>query len=116
MFDQDHAPKFAAVYPCVRSYDWYLLDDWKRSAIMRNHAAAGRSYNDLVTSMLASLSMSDYAWVVVLEGEDLTRILDLMYDFRKTEARLYVRQDVLFYTGQKMVLAQWARRQVRLTN
>lgn len=108
----EHEPeRFASVYPFVRSYDWYLLEDWKRAAIMRNHAAAGRPFDDLVTSTLASFSLSDYEWVVALEGEDLTRIVDLMYAFRKTEARLYVRQDVPFFTGERVELAEWARRQ-----
>ena len=119
-YNPDHLPgmferepeKFAAVYPFVRSYDWYLLEDWKRASIMRNHAAAGRPFGDLVTSTLASFSLSDYEWVVALEGENLTRIVDLMYAFRKTEARLYVRQDVPFFTGERVGLGEWAGRLV----
>lgn len=111
MFVNEDAPQYAAIYPFVRSYDWYLLEPWKRASIMKNHGMAGREYGDLVTSTLATFSMSDYEWVVALEGDDITRIVDLMYDFRNTEARLYVREDTPFFTGRRTPLAEWARMQ-----
>lgn len=111
MFVHEEAPKYAAIYPFVRSYDWYLLKPSKRAAIMKDHGMAGRGYSDLVTSTLATFALSDYEWVVAVEGDDLDRIVDLMYDFRNTEARLYVREDTPFFTGVKTELADWARRQ-----
>lgn len=110
MFIHEEAPAYASVYPFVRSYDWYLLEPWKRASIMKNHGMAGRDFGDLVTSTLATFSLSDYEWVVALEGDDLTRIVDLMYAFRNTEARLYVRQDTPFFTGRRCELRDWARR------
>ena len=71
----------------MRSYDWYLLEPWKRAAIMKNHGLAGKGFGDLVTSTLATFSLSDYEWVVSLEGDDINRLVDLMYAFRNTEAR-----------------------------
>ncbi|VEI13381.1 hydrogen peroxide-dependent heme synthase [Trueperella bialowiezensis] len=113
MFVHEEAPKYASVYPFVRSYDWYLIEPWKRAAIMRNHGMAGREFGDLVTSTLATFALSDYEWVVSLEGDDLTRIVDLLYAFRNTEARMYIRQDTPFFTGVKCELADWARKQAR---
>ncbi|MDP9800984.1 chlorite dismutase [Arcanobacterium wilhelmae] len=101
-------PKYAAVYPFIRSYDWYLLPDWKRAAIMRNHAAAGKGYLDVVSSTMATFALSDYEWVVSVEADSPERLVDLMYDFRKTEARMHVRQDTPFFTGVKVELADFA--------
>lgn len=111
MFVHEEAPQYAAVYPFVRSYDWYLLEPWKRASIMKNHGMAGRDFGDLVTSTLATFSMSDYEWVVALEGDEITRIVDLMYAFRNTEARMHVRQDTPFFTGRRSALLDWARAQ-----
>lgn len=113
MFLHEDAPKYAAVYPFVRSYDWYLLEPWKRASIMRNHGMAGREFDDLVTSTLATFSLSDYEWVVSVEGDSLTRLVDLMYAFRNTEARKHVRLDTPFFTGVLTELPDWAARHSR---
>lgn len=60
---------------------------------------------------MATFSLSDYEWVVAVEGEELTRLVDLMYAFRNTEARMHVRLDTPFFTGVRSELGEWAERQ-----
>lgn len=52
-FNKSHLPSFImgeepeewiAVYPFVRSFDWYLLEDEKRRKILMEHGMAARDY------------------------------------------------------------------------
>ena len=108
---ESEAPKYAAVYPFVRSYDWYFMDPKERARILRNHGAAGTTYKDVVASTLAAFALGDYEWIVCAEADELDRIVQMMRDFRNTEARLYIRQDTPFFTGPRVSLHKWAARQ-----
>ncbi|AZQ77303.1 MAG: hydrogen peroxide-dependent heme synthase [Flaviflexus sp.] len=110
---QPEAPQYLCVYPFVRSYEWYLLEESERSRILRDHGMTGAPYKDVVASTIASFGLNDYEWIVALEADQLDRIVDLMRDFRYTEARLHVRVDTPFYTGPKVTLGEWAERQPR---
>ncbi|WP_054952699.1 hydrogen peroxide-dependent heme synthase [Flaviflexus massiliensis] len=107
----DEAPKYMAVYPFVRSYEWYLLEESERSRILRDHGMTGAPYKDVVASTVACFALNDYEWILALEADELHRIVDLMRDFRYTEARRHVRVDVPFYTGSRVTLQDWAARQ-----
>lgn len=108
---EDEAPAYMAVYPFVRSYEWYLLEDDERKRILRDHGMTGANYKDVVASTVASFALNDYEWILALEADELHRIVDLMRDFRYTEARRHVRVDTPFYTGPRVTLSEWAARQ-----
>ncbi len=110
----DQAPNYAAVYPFVRSYEWYLLSEEERNRILRDHGMTGVPYKDVVASTVAAFALGDYEWILALEANELHRITDLMRDFRYTEARLHVREDTPFYTGPRVALGEWAARQPSL--
>ncbi len=107
----DEAPKYMAVYPFVRSFEWYLLEDDERMAILRDHGMKGVPYKDVIASTVACFALNDYEWILALEADELHRIVDLMRDFRYTEARRHVRVDTPFYTGALVSLSEWAARQ-----
>lgn len=107
----DKSPKYAAVYPFVRSYEWYLLEEEERKRILRDHGMKGIPYKDVIASTVACFALNDYEWILALEADELHRIVDLMRDFRYTEARLHVREDVPFYTGVRVDLTEWIGRQ-----
>jgi hypothetical protein len=61
-FNRSHIPAFMAdeevqpyvcVYPFVRSYDWYLLPDDERRAILKEHGMAARDYPDVRVGIVA---------------------------------------------------------------
>ncbi len=121
-FNRGHVPAFLAgedpgayicVYPFVRSYEWYVLPDDERREMLREHGHAARDYADVRASTLSSFALGDYEWVLAFEADELHRIVDLMRDLRATRARLHVREEVPFYTGPRVELAQWADRQPR---
>lgn len=113
-FNKSHIPafladeepgKYIAVYPFVRSYDWYLLPDAERRQMLADHGKAGRDYPDVRANTVPSFALGDYEWILAFEAPQLDRIVDLMRDMRATEARLHVREEIPFYTGPRVEAA-----------
>jgi peroxiredoxin len=107
-FNKGHIPAFMAgeepkaficVYPFVRSYDWYLLDDKERRDMLVEHGMQARGYPDVRANTIASFALNDYEWVLAFEADELHRIVDLMRDLRASRARMHVREEVPFFTG-----------------
>lgn len=92
--------KWCCVYPFVRSYDWYIMDEEKRARILREHGLKARDFADVRANTIAAFVLSDYEWMLSFEAQDLGRIVDLMHTMRYTEARLHVREELPFYTGR----------------
>lgn len=107
----DQARNYLAVYPFVRSFDWYTMEPAKRSGILRDHGMAGREFPDVLFSTISAFGLGDYEFLLAAEADTLHRIVDLMRAFRNTEARHYVREDVPFFTGPRVELTEWADRQ-----
>jgi hydrogen peroxide-dependent heme synthase len=107
-FNKSHVPAFlsdeepkrhVSVYPFVRSYEWYLLEETERRTMLADHGRMARDYADVRANTVASFSLGDYEWILAFEADDLHRIVDLMRHLRGSEARRHVREEVPFYTG-----------------
>ena len=99
-FMQDEEPKaHLCVYPFVRSYEWYLLPEQERRAMLAEHGMLARGYPDVRANTVASFALGDYEWMLAFEADELYRIVDLMRDLRASGARRHVREEVPFYTG-----------------
>lgn len=110
-FNKSHLPSFImgeepgrwlAVYPFVRSYDWYLLKPEDRRRILTEHGMAGRDYPDVRANTVPAFALGDYEWILAFEAPDLDRIVDLMWKMRYTEARQHVREEIPFHTGRRV--------------
>lgn len=119
-FNRTHVPSCFAgfaprpwltVYPFVRSYDWYYLDNEHRSKMLYEHGVAGRQYPDVVASTLSSFALGDYEWILAFEADELVRLTDAMRHQRGVEARLHVREETPFFTGPRVELSEWIARQ-----
>lgn len=119
-FNRTHVPSCFAgfaprpwlcVYPFVRSYDWYYLDNEHRSKMLYEHGVAGREYPDVVASTLSSFALGDYEWILAFEADELHRLTDAMRHQRSVEARLHVREETPFFTGPRVELDDWIARQ-----
>lgn len=113
-FNKSHVPAFLAderarqfvcVYPFVRSYEWYLLPDDERRELLVEHGVMGRNYPDVRANTVPSFALGDYEWMLAFEADDLTRIVDLMRHLRASRARLHVREEIPFYTGERHEVA-----------
>jgi hydrogen peroxide-dependent heme synthase len=109
-FNKSHIPAFLAdeeprryvcVYPFVRSYEWYLLPDEERRAMLVEHGQMGRDYPDVRANTVASFALGDYEWLLAFEADELYRIVDLMRHLRASTARRHVREEIPFYTGRR---------------
>ena len=102
-FLADEAPRaYVCVYPFVRSYEWYLLPDEERRAMLAEHGQMGREYADVRANTVASFALGDYEWMLAFEADELHRIVDLMRHLRASDARRHVREEVPFYTGSRL--------------
>ena len=114
-FNKSHVPAFLAeeeprayvcVYPFVRSYEWYLLPDAERRALLAEHGQMAREYPDVRANTVASFALGDYEWLLAFEADELHRIVDLMRHLRGSETRRHVRLEVPFYTGRRRSLPE----------
>ncbi len=106
------APRpYVAVYPFVRSWDWYYLRPERRAAILKEHGMNGRDHLDVQVSTLAAFALGDYEWTIALEADSIDRIMSVLRKQRDAEARLFVRVDTPFFTGPRVELSEWAKRQ-----
>jgi len=114
-FNKSHVPAFMAdevarkyvcVYPFVRSYDWYLLEDSERRDLLREHGQMARDFPDVRANTIASFALGDYEWLLAFEADELHRIVDLMRELRASRARMHVREEIPFFTGPKVDPAQ----------
>ncbi len=113
-FNKGHVPAFMAqeeprgyvcVYPFVRSYEWYVLPDEERRRMLVEHGMAARGYPDVRANTVSAFALGDYEWLLAFEADELHRIVDLMRDLRATDARRHVREEIPFFTGPRVALA-----------
>ena len=105
-FLADEVPRgYVCVYPFVRSYEWYLLEDAERRRLLAEHGMMARDYPDVRANTVASFALGDYEWMLAFEADELERIVDLMRHLRGSETRRHVREEVPFYTGARVAVA-----------
>ncbi|MCB0943361.1 MAG: chlorite dismutase family protein, partial [Mycobacterium sp.] len=86
----EEARKYICVYPFVRSYEWYLMEDAERRRMLAEHGQMGREYPDVRANTVASFALGDYEWMLAFEADELDRIVDLMRHLRASDARRHV--------------------------
>ena len=110
-FTRSHVPAFLrgkepeawlTVYPFVRSYEWYLLPDDERKAMLADHGRKGSEYPQVLANTVAAFALGDYEWILPLEAPELVDLVDLMRHLRQTDARMHVREEIPFYTGRRI--------------
>jgi chlorite dismutase len=110
-FNKGHVPAFMAgiepcewvcMYPFVRSYDWYLIPEEERRAMLVEHGMMGRDYTMIKSNTVAAFALGDYEWVLALESPELHEIVDMMRHLRSSQARRHVREEIPFYTGRRV--------------
>ncbi|MDQ0849472.1 chlorite dismutase [Arthrobacter sp. B3I9] len=116
-FAKNHTPAYSrgvapaewlCVYPFVRSYEWYLLPDAERGAMLRDHGMLGRDFPQVISNTVSSFALGDWEWILGLEAPELVDLVDLMRHLRSTEARNHVREEIPFYTGRRISAAEIA--------
>ena len=116
-FSKSHVPGFLrgepardwlVVYPFDRSYDWYVLDEDDRRRMLADHGRKGAAFPSVVANTVSAFALGDYEWILPMESDSLTDLVDMMRALRATEARLHVRNEVPFYTGRRIAVTEIA--------
>ena len=114
-FNKGHIPAFLAdeepknyvcVYPFVRDYEWYLIEESERRRMLAEHGMMAREYPDVRANTVACFALNDYEWMLCFEADELHRIVDLMRHLRSAEARRHTRVEIPFYTGRRKSVAE----------
>ncbi|MBM7501961.1 chlorite dismutase family protein [Brachybacterium muris] len=111
-FTRSHVPSFMTkgrgrkqwicVYPFVRSYEWYLLEEEERRRMLIEHGKLGRDFPQVNANTVASFALGDYEWLLSFEADDLHDLVDMMRHLRYSDARLHVREELPFHTGRRL--------------
>ena len=110
-FNRAHVPGFLrgveakgwlCLYPFVRTPEWYLIDEAERRQMLAEHGRKGAAFTGVIANTVAAFALGDYEWLLPLEADDPTELVDLMRDLRYTDARRFVKEEVPFYTGRRL--------------
>ncbi|WP_298226980.1 hydrogen peroxide-dependent heme synthase [Gryllotalpicola sp.] len=96
------AKRWLTVYPFNRSYDWYILPEEDRSRMLADHGRRGAAFKGVTANTVAAFALGDYEWLLPMEADELSDLVDMMRDLRYTEARLHVREETPFFTGRRI--------------
>lgn len=116
-FNRAHVPGFLrgerardwlTVYPFVRSFDWYLLDDAARGKMLADHGRKGAAFTSVVANTVSGFALGDYEWILPMESDELVDLVDMMRALRATDARMHVREEVPFFTGRRIETSEIA--------
>ncbi len=98
LFEGDRS-RYLAVYPFVKSTDWYLTPADERQRQMGGHMKIGHHYPQVRQLLAYSFGIDDQEFVVAYETDDLAAYQDLVRELRETEARRATVRDTPVITG-----------------
>ena len=110
-FNRSHVPGFLrgeqardwlVVYPFDRSYDWYVLEEDDRRRMLADHGRKGAAFDSVVANTVAAFALGDYEWILPMESDSLTDLVDMMRALRAVDARRHAREETPFYTGRRI--------------
>jgi len=104
----EHAREWLTVYPFVRSFDWYVLPEEDRKRMLVEHGRKGAAFRSVVANTVAAFALGDYEWILPMESDSLTDLVDMMRELRATDARMHVRDEVPFFTGRRIATSEIA--------
>ena len=70
--------------------------------MLADHGRKGAAFRTVLSNTVAAFSLGDYEWVLPLESDTLTDLVDLMRALRQTDARLFVKEETPFFTGRRI--------------
>jgi chlorite dismutase len=91
--------RYLAVYPFIKSTDWYLTPADERQRQMGGHMKIGHRYPQVRQLLAYSFGIDDQEFVVAYETDELAAYQDLVRELRETEARRATVRDTPVITG-----------------
>jgi chlorite dismutase len=91
--------RYLAIYPFVKSVEWYLTPAAERQRQMGGHMKIGRRYPQVRQLLAYSFGIDDQEFVVAYETDDLVSYQDLVRELREAEARRATVRDTPIITA-----------------
>jgi chlorite dismutase len=91
--------RYLAVYPFVKSTDWYLTPPDARQKVMGGHMKVGHRYPQVRQLLAYSFGLDDQEFIVAYETDDLVAYQDLVRELRETESRRATVRETPILTG-----------------
>jgi hydrogen peroxide-dependent heme synthase len=82
------------------------LPEPERREMLVEHGMMGREYPQVLSNTVAAFALGDYEWLLALEADELHDIVDLMRHLRYSGARRHVREEIPFFTGRRIEVAE----------
>ena len=76
--------------------------------MLREHGVKGAAFKGVIANTVAAFALGDYEWLLPMEADEVTDLVDMMRDLRYTEARRHVREELPFYTGRRVTTREAA--------
>ena len=76
--------------------------------MLAEHGRRGAAFRSVITNTVAAFALGDYEWILPMESDELTDLVDMMRDLRGVEARLHVKEETPFFTGRRIEVAEIA--------
>jgi len=74
--------------------------------MLADHGRKGAAYRGALANTVSAFALGDYEWLLPIESDELTELVDLMRGLRETEARRHVREEIPFFTGRRISTAE----------
>jgi chlorite dismutase len=74
--------------------------------MLAEHGRMGAAFRGVVANTVSAFALGDYEWLLPMESDELTDLVDMMRDLRATDARRHVRDELPFYTGRRISTAE----------
>ena len=110
-FNRAHVPGFLrgiepkdwlVLYPFVRTPEWYLAPEGERRAMLADHGRKGAAFTGVIASTVAASALGASEWMLPMEAVARTDLADTLRGLRYTDARMFVKEEVPFYTGRRL--------------
>lgn len=114
-FGKDDVPGFVSgatpkqwlsLHPVARSSSWHLLNPADHSRVLDEQNQVREKFPDVTVNIVAGYALGDSDWILALEDDELTGLVDITRALREVNAKQHVREDNEYFTGRRIELAE----------
>ncbi|MDE1825265.1 MAG: chlorite dismutase family protein [Candidatus Micrarchaeota archaeon] len=91
--------KYIAVYPFIKTSEWYLLGGDERGEMMKEHVQIARGFKSIRQGLAYSFGLDDQEFVLSYETDDLREYRDLARALREARVRKYTLKETPVFLG-----------------
>lgn len=106
---------FVTVYPVERASGWYQQPESHQAEELKEWAERVNQDGDgeavAHTSILSSLGLGDYDWIVAVEANEVIDMINQVHSIRTARSSAHIKAQTPVFTGRFTDLYEWAERQ-----